>query len=52
MDDCVSLGTDGLVDMKRICGIIVARKKDRPGREDKVSLVIHSCYIFVFVWFV
>lgn len=27
---------DGLGDMKLICGIIVAKKKDKPGKEDKV----------------
>ena len=30
-------GIDGLVDMKHICGTTVARKKDKAGKEDKVS---------------
>jgi len=30
---------DGLVDMKPICGTIVSRRKDRQGKEGKVSLV-------------
>ena len=31
------LGIDGLVGMKRICGIIVARRKGKLGKDDKVS---------------
>lgn len=34
---CCELGIDGLVDMKHICGITVARRKGKPGKEDKVS---------------
>ncbi|KAL8154056.1 hypothetical protein V2J09_011816 [Rumex salicifolius] len=32
-----SLSTDGLVDMKLICGIIAAKKKGKLGKEGKVS---------------
>lgn len=39
-------GIDGLVDMKLIYGTIVARKKARPGREDKVTSV---SFFFFFV---
>jgi len=31
------LGIDGLVDMKHIYGITVARRKDKQEKEDKVS---------------
>ena len=30
-------GIDGPEDMKRICGTIVARRRGRRGKEDKVS---------------
>ena len=32
----VYAGIDGLVDMKRICGITVARRKGKQGKDDKV----------------
>jgi len=35
--DCFPTGIDGLVGMKHICGIIVARRKGRLGKEGKVS---------------
>lgn len=36
---CIFLsGIDGLVGMKLICGTTVARKKDRVGKEGKVSI--------------
>lgn len=37
------LGIDGLVDMKHICGTIVARKRGKQGKEGKVSdLVVNK----------
>lgn len=46
--------TDGLVDMRPICGITVARRKGKPGKEDKVSEInkttkaIHTICLEVF----
>lgn len=31
------VGIDGLEDMKLICGITVAERKDKLGKEDKVK---------------
>ena len=37
------VGIDGLVDMKHICGTIVARKRGKQGKEGKVSdLVVNK----------
>ncbi|XP_025677129.1 uncharacterized protein [Arachis hypogaea] len=35
----VSQGIDGPVDIKHICGIIVAKKKGKLGKEDKVAMI-------------
>lgn len=44
---------DGPVDMKPISGTIVARKKDKPGKEGKVGQEnkTYSCYMFGSVFF-
>lgn len=41
------LGIGGLVDMKPICGIIVARRKVRAGKEGKVSPTKMKIYRYV-----
>ncbi|KAK4395072.1 hypothetical protein Sango_1661500 [Sesamum angolense] len=37
LSTAVLRGIDGLEDMKLICGITVAERKDKPGKEDKVK---------------
>lgn len=46
------LGIGGLVDMKPICGIIVARRKVRAGKEGKVSPIKMKIYRYVRQYFV